>query len=153
LHVKRQRAPHSAVGTDRVGGGLLLLVPAPGLPPLVLAAEHESTGGADADAIPTVHTGGLGQRHGKLRGNTGVKATTGNGNGERILCVYPTGFHTFVTEDAAGIITDVEFVIDLHRLGDRLRGRSIRVVVVTGRPEISLTARYRQSQSLRMRVV
>src|SRR5262249_40023894 len=141
LHVERQRAPHSAVGADRVGGGLLLLVPLPGPPPLVLAAEHESASGTDADTIAAIHTGRLRQRHGKLGRYTGVKATTGNRDGERILRVFDTGFHTFETKDAAGIITDVELVIDHHGLGDRLGGRSVRPVMMTSWPEVSLTAR------------
>src|SRR5262249_4369745 len=93
------------------------------------------------------------QRHGKLGGDAGVKAPTGHRDGERILCVHATGLHTFVTEDAAGIITDVEVVIDLYRLGDRLRGRPVRLVMMTGWPEVSLTARRRWSEALGMRVV
>ena len=120
LYVQRQRAPDATIRTDRIGVRLLGFIPDASLTQFVFAAEHECACGTDTDTIPAVDTGGLRKRHSKLGGNTGVKATTGNSDGKRILRVYATGFHTFVTEDAAGIITDVEFVIDLHWLGDRL---------------------------------
>src|SRR5947209_5996438 len=51
LHAELQRAADAAVRADRVGDGLLRLVPHRGLTQVVLRLEHERAGGTDADAV------------------------------------------------------------------------------------------------------
>src|SRR3954471_5800617 len=57
LHVDGERAAHSTVGADGVGGGLAGFVPGFGLAEVELALEHQGAGGADADAVATINAG------------------------------------------------------------------------------------------------
>src|SRR5262245_5992549 len=85
LDVNRQRAADAAVRADGVGGGLLGFVPGVGLAHVVLALEHQSAGGTDADAVAAVDAGGIRQGDVVLGGDASVKAAAGDGDGEGVL--------------------------------------------------------------------
>src|SRR5689334_15755110 len=85
LDVELESAADAAVGTDCIGLGLARLVPRPGVPHVALALEHQSAGGADADAVPAIDAGRVGQRRRELCRDTGVEAAAGYGDREGVL--------------------------------------------------------------------
>ena len=121
---------------------------------LVLTTEHQSPSGTDANTIATIHTGGIRQRCRKLGRDARVKATPSHRNSKSILRIGPAGFHAFITEDAAGIVANVQVIINLHRLCDGGRSRSIWRMMMAGMAMISLSAcGSRRAKPLRMGTV
>ncbi len=126
LDVQRQRAADAAIGADRVGFGLLLFLPLAALAQLVFRGKHQRAGRADADAVPAVDAGRVGERNVVFGRNVGVKAAPRHGDGERVLRVRPAGFHALVAENAFVVVAHVEGVVDFDRLLHRLARRPYR---------------------------
>src|SRR5438093_10792916 len=85
LGVAGEVAADAAVGTDRVDLSLPRFVPNAGLAHVVFGLEHQRAGGAHADTIAAVHTGGLGQWNIVLGGDMGAEAASGDSDRERAL--------------------------------------------------------------------
>src|SRR5262245_18879450 len=93
LHAELERAADAAVGADCIGHGLLRLVPAAGLPEVMLGLEHEGARRADADAVAAVDAGRLGKGSRELSRNARVEAASGDGDGEGVLRLDTPGRH------------------------------------------------------------
>ena len=135
-----ERAAYATIWADRVRLGLLRLIPSTSLTQLVLTTEHQSTSGTDANTIATIHAGGIRKRCRKLGRNASVETTASHSNSKGILRIGPAGFHAFVTKDAAGIVANVQVIINLHRLCDGGRSGSIRLMMMASMTMISLSA-------------
>ena len=85
---------------------------------VVLALEHQRPGRADLDAVAAVDARRLGQRQVVLGRHARVEAAAGDLDHEAVLPLLAAGIDALVAEDALGVITDVEVVVDLDRLGD-----------------------------------
>ena len=116
--MEREGASHAAVRADGIGLSLSALVPLAFLAEIIFALEHQSAGGANANAITAVHTGRVRQGDIGFGRDPGIKPTAGDGNCERVLSVCATGFHTFVAENTFTIVTHIEIVINLYGLRD-----------------------------------
>ena len=129
LHVQLERAADAAVRADRVGDGLVRLVPGAGLAHVVLALEHQRAGRADADAVAAVDAGRVGERRGELGRDARVEAAPGHRDREGVLRVGAAGLDALVAEDALRVVAHVEVVVDLDRLRDGGRRRRAAVMV------------------------
>src|SRR5437762_13313770 len=74
LRVYCQFAAHPAIRTDRVGLGLLSLIPRPRGSHVVLGLEHQRARWAYTDAVAAIDARGFWQRNIELRGNMRGKA-------------------------------------------------------------------------------
>src|SRR5258705_9327863 len=102
LDVQGQGASHAAVRADGLSPHLGRLVPPALLAQVMLALEHESTGGADADAVAAEHASGIGQGTVELGGDASLEAPPGYGDGEGILSLFAARIHAAIAENAAG---------------------------------------------------
>src|SRR2546423_146301 len=102
--MQRERTPDATIGTDRVRVRLRGFVPGASLAHLVFAPEHQCASRAAPDTVATIHTGRICEREREFGRDTRVKATPGDRDGKSILRLDAAGFHTFVAQDAAGII-------------------------------------------------
>ena len=118
--------PTPQYGTDRVGDGLLRLVPRAGLPHVVLRLEHQRAGRTDADAVAAVDARGVRQRTIRFGRDVRVESAAGDRDGERVLRVGAARLDAFVAEHALRVVAHVEIVVDLHRLRRRWRRRGAR---------------------------
>ena len=131
--VQRQGAADAAVGTDRVGLRLAVLVPRAGGAHVVLGREHQRAGGTHLDAVAAVHARRIGKLDGVLGRDAGVEPAPGDTDGPRLLPLFAAGVDALVAEDALRIVTDVQRVVDLDGLVDRLLGqRAVWCVMVSG---------------------
>ena len=85
LHMQRERATDTAIGTDRVRVRLRGFVPGASLAHLVLAPKHQRAGWADPNTIATIHAGRISERERELRRDARLKTTPGDRNGKGIL--------------------------------------------------------------------
>src|SRR6185312_2944674 len=132
LHVQLQAAADAAVGADRLGHGLLALVPGAVLAHVVLALEHQRAGRADRDAVAAVDAGRVGERGRILGRDAGVEPASGHRDRKGVLPVGAAALDALVAEDAFRVVADVALVVHLHGLGDG-RGRlAVTRVVVPG---------------------
>src|SRR5262249_47408320 len=97
----------------------------------------------NADAVAAVDASRLGQGYVALGGDAGVEAPAGHRDGEGVLGVAAARLHALVTENALGVIADIQIVVDLDRLGDRL-GRSVGRMVMACRPAVARLFLYRR---------
>src|SRR5215471_17838234 len=132
LDVQFEVAPDPAVGADGGGDGLPGLVPGAVLAHVVLAGEHQGTGGAHPDAVAAVDTRRIGQADVELGGDAGIKPPAGDRDGEGVLRVLAAGLDALVAQDAARVVADIAVVVVLHRLGDRLGCAAVGGVVLAG---------------------
>src|SRR4051812_49653657 len=133
-------APDAAVRTDRVRHALGRLVPGAGLAHVVFALEHQRTRRAYADAVAAVHAGARIERHGVLGGDPRVEATSGHRDRERVLRVGAARLDALVAQHATPVVANVQLVVDLHRLLDRLGHGRVRIVMVPGLAGVALPA-------------
>src|SRR5262249_15274203 len=110
LHVQLEGAADTAIGTDRLRHGLLVLAPVTRLAELVLGAEHERARRAHGDAVAAVDACRLGEDGVELRRDAGVEAAPGDMDGEGVLVLLAAGVDALVTEDALAVVADVELV-------------------------------------------
>src|SRR3954453_11693745 len=136
-------APDAAVRTDRVRHALGRLVPRAYLAHVVFALEHQRTRRAYADAVAAVHAGARIERHGVLGGDPRVEATSGHRDRERVLRVGAARLHALVAQHATPVVANVQLVVDLHRLLDRLGHGRVRIVMVPGLAGVALPRRQR----------
>src|SRR3972149_5364142 len=134
LGVEVEVAPDAAIGADRRCPSLTALVPRPVGAHLVLAAEHERSGRADADAVAAVDAGRLRQGDRLLGRDPRIEATPRDGDGERVLGIDTAGLDALVAEDAPGVVADIELVVDLDGLRHSRRPLAGRVIVPAGDP-------------------
>ena len=111
-------------------------VPSTGQAQLVFAAEHECAGRADAYAVTAVYAGRVGQADVEFGRDVSVESASGDRNGKGVLRDVAARFDAFVAEDAAGVVSDVAVVVDLHWLRDGRCGVAV-VLVVAGLGGIS----------------
>src|SRR5690606_3907325 len=95
-------------------------------------SEHEGTGGTHPDAVPAEDAGRLRQHRVELGRDAGVEAPTRHPDRERVLGLDAARLDALVTENAAGVVTDVERIVHLDRLLHGLCGRPVRHRMVTG---------------------
>src|SRR4029077_7858708 len=77
----------------------------------------------------------------------GVEPAPRHGDRERVLGIDATRLDALVAEDAAGIVADVELVVDLDRLADGRRGRlAVGRMVVARLVGVALAGRRRGSR-------
>ncbi len=120
LDVEIEVATHPAERADRASDALAFFFPHLGLSQLVFRSEHQCSGWTHPDAVAAEDTGTLGQVNVELGRDPGVESPPGNGNSEGVLGIFATGFDALVAENALGVITHIEGVIDLHRLMNSL---------------------------------
>src|SRR4029077_19486583 len=138
LHVQVEIAAHAAIRADGLRDRLLFGLPLSRLAQLVLAAEHERAGRADGDAVAAIHARRLGQFHDELGRDARVESAPRDRDGERVLILLAAGVDALVTEDALGVVADVQLVVDLDRASDRGGRLAVRLDVVAGALALAL---------------
>ena len=138
LNVKRERAAHAAIGADGVGLGLPRLVPLVLPAQLVLAAEHQGPGRTDADAVAAIDARGIGQRNIAFRRDPGVEAPARDRDREGVLGVGAARLDALVAEDALPVVANIQVVVNLHRLGNRLGGGPVGRVMMARLAAVAL---------------
>ena len=128
--MQRERAADAAIGTDRVGLRLPRFVPLAAFAELILATKHQGPGRADADAVTAINARRIGQRNIGFRRDPGVKTPAGDRDRKRVLGVGAAGLDTLVAEDAFAVVANIQVVVNLHRLDDRLGGTPVADVMM-----------------------
>src|SRR3989442_909157 len=100
LDVQVERAADATVAADGRGDLLPRFVPGARLAHVVLALEHQGAGGADADAVAAVDTGGLREADGELGRDAGIEAAAGHRDGEGVLGVGAASLDALKTQYA-----------------------------------------------------
>ena len=75
-----------------------------------------------------------------------VEPATRHPDRERVLRVDAARLDALVAEDAARVVAHVQVVVDLHRLGHRLGGRPVGVVVMAGVSRVALAGLRRRGR-------
>ena len=105
---------------------------------LVLAAEHQGPGRTDADAVAAIDARGIGQRNIAFGRDPGVEAPARDRDREGVLGVGAARLDALVAEDAFPVVANVQVVVDLHRLGNGLRGGPVGRVMMARLAGIAL---------------
>ena len=100
LNMQGKCTSNAAIWADGVGLRLFFFFPGTGFAHIVLTCKHESTSGADLNAVAAVDARRVGEINIEFGRDADVEASARNSNGECVLPLLAACVNALVTHDA-----------------------------------------------------